>query len=125
MAVAPEVIETIQSANVARNRVYTIEVMTDEELESLITAQILATETLHKAFADQQEGLHGPSVMVLMPGETVPRFLDEPCLTSVAGEHPAAASALSALGSVGAGETIVIAQGWSFQMVAFTYTWSA
>lgn len=125
MAVSSETLAIIESANVVRSYPDTIDEMTDAELQESIEAHILTNEVLYKALADQQDSIHGPSVMVLMPGESVPRFLSESELSSVTGEHSAAATALSALSSVSAGQTVVIAQGWSFQMKAFVYEWAA
>lgn len=102
----------------------TLGTMTDTELETAVRSQILANEESYKALAEKTTSYLGPSVMVLMPSEKYPRWLQTGTLTSVVDEASAAADALSLMESVEAGEQVVIAQGASFQMVAFTYAWT-
>jgi hypothetical protein len=101
-----------------------IPAMTNARLQYAIEVQITASEVATKALALAQTAAYGNSVMLLMPGETAPRFLTSDELAAVSGESTAAASAVTLLAGVGSGEQVVIAQGASFQMVAFKWTWT-
>lgn len=98
--------------------------MSDSALQTTIETQISGDEVNLKALATAQSTAYGDSVMVLMPGETTPRWLTSDELSAVSGESAAATSAVSLLASVTAGHQVVIAQGASFQMVAFVWTWT-
>lgn len=101
-----------------------IPTMTDGELQTAIEDQITDDETDLKALADAQTAAYGDSVMVFMPGETTPRWLTSDELDAVAAESTAASDAVDLLAALSAGEQVVIAQGASFQMVAFVWTWT-
>lgn len=104
--------------------VSSIPTMTDSELQTTIETQIDDDQTDLKALATAQTAAYGDSVMVLMPGETAPRWLTSSELSAVSGESAAATSAVGLLAALSAGHQVVIAQGASFQMVAFVWTWT-
>lgn len=101
-----------------------IPAMTNAQLQYAIELQITASEVAIKAEADAQNAAYGNSVLLLMPGEGVRRWLTSDELAAVAAESAAATSAVSLLASVTSGHQVVIAQGASFQMVAFIWTWT-